>query len=115
MDAPRDIDQEDDGDLASNLSIPTEAEIEAKFPNRPRNANETFPFHVLYTKLFEPLLANKIKRAGVGLRGNREMKPHEIRRSIIETFVAKWRSEVGPDIFPAFRLILCDKDRDRNV
>jgi len=105
----------DDGEIASSLAVPTEAEIEAKFPNRPRNPNETLAFHTLYTKLFEPLLENKKKRTGVGLRGSRELKPHEIRRKIIDTFIAKWRSEVGPDIFPAFRLILCDKDRDRNV
>ncbi|CCX15517.1 Similar to DNA ligase 4; acc. no. Q4WVG8 [Pyronema omphalodes CBS 100304] len=58
---------------------------------------------------------NKKKKPGAGLRGNRELKPHEIRRNIIDAFISKWRKEVGDDIFPAFRLILCEKDRDRNV
>jgi DNA ligase-4 len=95
-------------------SIPTEVDFEQKFPDRPRNKNPTLKFHVLYTKLFEPLLENK-KKTAVGLRGKRELKPHEIRRRIIDQFVSRWRQEVGPDFFPAFRLILCDKDRDRNV
>ena len=30
-------------------------------------------------------------------------------------FIAKWRAEVGPDVYPAFRLIVPDKDRDRMV
>ncbi|KAF8535080.1 ATP dependent DNA ligase domain-containing protein [Trichophaea hybrida] len=101
--------------IAGNLDLLTEQELEQKFPNRPRNQNETFPFHVLYTKLFEPLLANSKKKTGIGLRGTKDLKPHEIRRNIIDEFISRWRSEVGPDIFPAFRLILCEKDRDRNV
>ena len=99
----------------ANIDIPTEKELEDKFPNRPRNRHETLPFHVLYTTLFEPLLENKKKKTVIGLRGARDLKPHEIRRSIIDQFISRWRSEVGDDIFPAFRLILCDKDRDRNV
>lgn len=101
-------------DVPTNATILTEAELEKKYPNRPRNTNETFPFHVLYTKLFEPLLDN-IKKKGAGPRGNKTLKPHEIRRNVIDQFISKWRSEVGPDIFPAFRLILSDKDKDRDV
>lgn len=106
-----DVSMIDPDDL--NPAVLTEEEIEKKFPNRPINKNETLPFHLLYTKLFEPLLANKKTR--VGLRGNKSLKPHELRRNIIDQFISRWRSEVGPDIFPAFRLILCDKDKDRNV
>ena len=36
-----------------------------------------------------------------------------MRRSIIETFISRWRQKVGDDVFPAFRLILPEKDRDR--
>lgn len=32
---------------------------------------------------------------------------------MIEKFIAMWRQEVGDDIYPAFRLIMPDKDRDR--
>lgn len=32
---------------------------------------------------------------------------------MIERFVSRWRKEVGDDIYPALRLILPDKDRDR--
>ena len=101
--------------IANSLDIPTEAELEEWFPNRPRNKNETPPFHVLYTTLFEPLLDNRKKRTGVGLRGARVFKPHEARRHVIDNFISRWRSEVGHDIFPAFRLILSNIDRDRNV
>lgn len=41
------------------------------------------------------------------------MSPSEVRRSIIERFISRWRQEVGNDIHPAFRLIIPEKDRDR--
>jgi len=41
------------------------------------------------------------------------MSPNEVRRAIIERFISRWRKEVGNDIFPAFRLIIPEKDRDR--
>ncbi|VBB86621.1 Pamus-53 DNA ligase 4 encoded by the Pamus-53 gene [Podospora comata] len=40
---------------------------------------------------------------------------HEQRRHIIERFMSRWRKEVGDDFYPAMRLILPDKDRDRGV
>ena len=36
-----------------------------------------------------------------------------MRRSIIEKFISRWRKEVGNDIYPAFRLIVPEKDRYR--
>lgn len=44
-----------------------------------------------------------------------KLSPHEQRRRIIERFVSRWRAEVGDDFYPALRLILPDKDRDRAV
>ncbi|KAI5840233.1 ATP dependent DNA ligase domain-containing protein [Morchella snyderi] len=92
----------------------TEAELNRDYPLRPRNKKHTLPFHELHTYLFDPLLANKKKRTGLNQRVSK-LKPHEIRRNIIDRFISRWRTEVGNDIYPAFRLILCDKDRDRSV
>lgn len=39
----------------------------------------------------------------------------EQKRHVIEKFITKWRNEVGDDFYPAMRLILPDKDRDRTV
>ena len=36
-----------------------------------------------------------------------------MRRNIIQRFMSKWRNEVGNDFYPAMRLLLPDKDRDR--
>ena len=72
-------------------------------PNRPTNRNPTLPFHTLHTDLFEPLLANRTGKR-VGGRGFKAMKPHEARRLVIERYVARWRKEVGADVFPVFRL-----------
>lgn len=41
------------------------------------------------------------------------MTPHEMRENIVQRFVSRWRSEVGDDFYPAIRLILPEKDRDR--
>ena len=85
-------------------SLSSAAQPRSRFPNRPRNEpGKSLPFHVLLTNLFNPLIANK------GFRGQSK----QTRVDIIKRFMARWRNEVGPDIYPAFRLILPDKDRDR--
>ena len=78
------------------------------------------PFHDLYLTLFNPLNDNKkrptgpsIARAKVGRHGPTTLSPHENRQNILERFISRWRNEVGPDIYPSFRLILPDKDRER--
>ncbi|KAI9859339.1 MAG: DNA ligase (ATP) [Vezdaea acicularis] len=95
-------------------------ELDQKYPDRPRNHGETFPFHDLFLTLFNPLNENKKKPTGpipwrrkVGPHGPAGMSPHEARRAIIERFVSRWRRDVGNDIYPAFRLIVPEKDRDR--
>lgn len=97
----------------------TEQELDEKYPNRPHNHSKTFPFHELYLTLFHPLNDNKKKPTGPGA-SRRKHGPHgtshapnEVRRSIIDTFISRWRKEVGHDIYPAFRLIVPEKDRDR--
>ncbi|RPA92763.1 ATP-dependent DNA ligase [Choiromyces venosus 120613-1] len=103
------------GDALGPNRILSDFDLDREYPNRPRNKNPTLPFADLYLSLFEPLLANKKKKTGVGIRGTKALKPHEIRRNIIDRFISRWRNEVGNDIYPALRLILCEKDRDRSV
>ncbi|MCJ1396834.1 DNA ligase (ATP) [Xylographa trunciseda] len=98
----------------------SEHELDEKYPNRPRNFAKTLPFHDLFLTLFNPLNNNKKKPSGPvvsrkkqGPHGPSSLTPHEIRRSIIERFISRWRKEVGNDIYPAFRLIIPEKDRDR--
>jgi DNA ligase-4 len=91
-----------------------------RYPNRPRNHSKTLLFHELFTSLFNPLDENKkrptgptVSRASRGRYGPRKLSPHEARRIIIEQFISRWRTEVGNDIYPALRLIIPEKDRDR--
>lgn len=93
-----------------------------RYPNRPHNRAPTFAFHELYLNLFNPLSEIKKKPAGSNLarrkagphgKGAAGLSPFELRRDIIIRFIARWRKDVGDDIYPAFRLILPDKDRDR--
>ena len=70
--------------------------------------------------LFNPLNDNKKKPTGpviarkkLGPHGGPSSNPHEIRQSIIERFISRWRKEVGNDIYPAFQLIIPEKDRER--
>jgi DNA ligase 4 len=72
--------------------------------------------------LFNPLNENKkqpsgpsIARTKVGPHGPAKLSPQEEKRNIIERFISRWRTEVGNDFYPALRLILPDKDRDRGV
>ncbi len=92
----------------------------ARYPNRPRNHSKTLPFHDLFLTLFNPLNDNKKKPTGpvtarkkLGPHGPSSQNPHEIRRNIVERFISRWRKEVGNDIYPAFRLMIPEKDRDR--
>ncbi|CAG8956186.1 hypothetical protein HYFRA_00012103 [Hymenoscyphus fraxineus] len=95
-------------------------ELDAKYPNRPHNHSRTFFFGDLITELFNPLNEN-INKKNVGPKINRrKLGPHhnstspvEIRRQIIERFISRWRKEVGDDFYPALRLIIPDRDRDR--
>jgi DNA ligase 4 len=94
----------------------------SRYPNRPHNHSKTLPFHELFTTLFNPLNDNKkkptgptIARAKQGPHGPANLTPHEIRRNIIERFISRWRNEVGDDFYPALRLIIPEKDRDRAI
>ncbi|KAI5457758.1 ATP dependent DNA ligase domain-containing protein [Mariannaea sp. PMI_226] len=98
----------------------TVEELDEKYPNRPRNHSKTLLFSDLFRRLFNPLNENKKQNATGGgpkkaFRGVNKLSPHEQRRHIIERFITQWRKEVGNDFYPALRLILPDKDRDRGV
>lgn len=70
--------------------------------------------------MFNPLNENKKQPSGgvvrrKGPHGATTLSPQEQRRHLIERFITRWRKEVGNDFYPALRLILPDKDRDRGV
>jgi DNA ligase 4 len=98
----------------------SEEELKAKYPRWVRNFGKTLPFNDLLTGLFDPLNDNKkrpsgpaVVRAKKGRHGPSNLSPHEVRRNIIDRFISRWRNEVGDDFYPALRLILPEKDRDR--
>ncbi|KAH9867034.1 DNA ligase (ATP) [Plenodomus lingam] len=94
-------------------------ELDEKYPTRPINVHKTLPFHTLFTDLFDPLMDTQKRRQPVGPRrrvgphGHSNMTPHEAKRNIIDRFIANWRKKVGNDFYPAMRLIIPEKDRDR--
>ncbi|KAG0648655.1 Polydeoxyribonucleotide synthase [Hyphodiscus hymeniophilus] len=99
----------------------SDTELDIKYPGRPKNIHKTLPFHDLFESLFDPLLENAkgkkinppIARRKQGPHGPARLTPTEIRHTIIQRFISKWRAEVGNDFYPALRLIVPDKDRDR--
>jgi DNA ligase-4 len=100
----------------------TEQELDERYPNRPHNHSGTLPFHELFLTLFNPLNDNKKKPTGPaiarkkqGPHGGPSQAPNDVRKNIIERFISRWRKEVGNDIYPAFRLIVPEKDRDRGM
>jgi DNA ligase-4 len=123
-----DAGQPDEQDLDEKYNIITTiimstylAHKETRYPNRPRNHANTLPFHDLFTNLFNPLSENKKRpnvsgpasRRKVGPHGPVNLTPQDSRRDVIQRFISRWRKDVGDDIYPAFRLIVPDKDRDR--
>ena len=96
-----------------------EKEFDKQCPGRPRNHKTTLPFHTLLDDLFDPLLRNQHKVPGQ--RARKQIGPdhgpdpgtHAMRRAIVERYISKWRHQVGPDFFPAMRIMIPEKDRDR--
>lgn len=103
-----DIEEEDnnvDSALLSRADL-----LDAEYPNRPRNTSPSLMFKDLVCSLLEALVNLQHKpRARTGPK----YSAHEGRRTIINRFIQKWRTDVGPDIYPAFRLIMPDRDKDR--
>ncbi|KAL9622700.1 MAG: hypothetical protein Q9160_003010 [Pyrenula sp. 1 TL-2023] len=115
-----DMDIDGGGQPTTLVHQNTEAELDEKYPNRPHNRHPTLPFHTLFQQLFNPLNDNKKRPIGPaasrrrrGPHSGNSQNPHEVRRHIIESYISRWRKEVGDDIYPAFRLILPEKDRER--
>lgn len=117
-------DANSDGDIDTTEAHeqPTiiDLDLDEKYPNRPHNHSTTLPFHDLFLTLFNPLNENRKRPTGPimarkkqGPHGPQNLSVHEQRRAIIERFISRWRKEVGNDIYPAFRLIVPEKDRDR--
>lgn len=98
-----------------------EREDDELYPNRPRNHSPTLPFHTLYQDLFDPLIENNKKDKQTPRVNTRRFGPKAInssstqdrRDAIIENYISRWRRDVGNDFYPAMRLILPDKDKDR--
>ncbi|KIX08569.1 uncharacterized protein Z518_03225 [Rhinocladiella mackenziei CBS 650.93] len=119
-DEEMDIDSRDGGQL-SRAEI--ERRLDEEYPNRPHNHSKTLPFHTLFEDLFNPLIANRTNKPIGAMMNRRKLgpgvrpktSPAERRRAIIERYIARWRSQVGEDFYPAMRLIIPDKDRDRGV
>jgi DNA ligase-4 len=91
-------------------------ELEELYPNRPRNHGGSLMFYDLVSNLFNPLVearTNPSRRQVTYGQTRQKLAPYEVRRSIIEHFTNRWRRDVGNDIFPLFRLILPEKDKER--
>jgi len=101
------------------LMYGADGDLDAKYPSRPANLHKTLPFHTLFSELFNPLLDSMKKSRSTGARrkvgpsGHSNLSPHEARRNIIVRYIAQWRAQVGDDFYPAMRLIIPEKDRDR--
>ena len=84
--------------------------LDAEYPNRPKNTSPSLKFRDLVCSLFEALVELQHKPR---TRKGPQYSAVESRRNAITRFIQRWRNEVGPDIYPAFRLIMPDRDKDR--
>jgi len=120
-----DVTMEDDDEVindghAQQHADTIDEDLDEKYPNRPHNHSQTLPFSDLYLKLFNPLQEIRKRPTGPitarkkqGPHGPRRGNVQDDRRMVIERFISCWRKDVGPDIYPALRLIVPEKDRDR--
>lgn len=77
-------------------------------PEKPVNRSKALPFRDLVQYLLQPL-QDYTRRPGIKGRSG-AVAPAELKRAAIAKFVARWRKEVGDDVFPVFRLckLACD-------
>lgn len=71
-------------------------------PPAPVNHGASLPFRDLVQYLLQPL-QDYNRRPGVKGRPG-VVAPAELKRAAIAKFITRWRVEVGPDVFPLFRL-----------
>lgn len=74
----------------------------------PKNFGGSPPFSSLVKNLFRPL-TDEFRANCVARRKN----PVELRNDIISKFINDWKETIGPDIYPALRLVLPDHDKER--
>lgn len=104
-------DIEEDEDNAIDSALLSRADLlDAEYPNRPKNTGTTMPFRELVCSLFEAMVDLQHKPR---TRRGPQYSAHDARRNVITRFIQRWKKEVGPDIYPAFRLIMPDRDKDR--
>lgn len=84
--------------------------LDSEYPNRPKNTSPSLRFRDLVCSLFEAMVDLQHKPR---TRKGSQYSAVESRRNVINRFIQRWRNEVGPDIYPAFRLIMPDRDKDR--
>jgi DNA ligase 4 len=104
-----DIDEEDDSNVQAALLSRADL-LDAEYPNRPRNTNPMLKFRDLVCSLFEAMVDLQHKPR---TRRGPQFSAHDARRNLIDRFIQRWRKDVGPDIYPVFRLIMPDRDKDR--
>ena len=102
-------DDESHDDINSALLLPADL-LDAEYPNKPKNASPSLKFRDLVCSLLEAMV--EIQHKPRTRKGPRHSTV-ELKRNIINRFIQRWRNEVGPDIYPAFRLIMPDRDKDR--
>lgn len=107
-----DIEEEEDEDRSHiESTLLSRADLlDAEYPNRPQNTSPSLQFRDLVCSLFEAMVDLQHKPR---TRKGSQYSAHEARRNVINRFIQRWRNEVGPDIYPAFRLIMPDRDKDR--
>lgn len=76
----------------------------------PKNHGESPPFHQLIIGFFDPLVDRWEE-----LRSSSNLSPSELKVKKVNEFINRWRKNVGDDIYPAFRLILPENDRERGA
>jgi DNA ligase-4 len=104
-----DIDEDQDSNVHSALLSRADL-LDAEYPERPKNTQSSLKFRDLVCSLFEAMVDLQHKPR---TRKGPQFSAHEARRNVINRFIQRWRKEVGPDIYPAFRLIMPDRDKDR--
>ena len=106
-----DMDEEEEDRSNIDSALLSRADLlDAEYPNRPRNTSPSLQFRDLVCSLLEPMVDLQHKPR---TRKGPQYSGHETRRNVINRFIQRWRNEVGPDIYPAFRLIMPDRDKDR--
>ncbi|KAK9467852.1 ATP dependent DNA ligase domain-containing protein [Lipomyces arxii] len=96
-------------------SVDIDVDDEEVTISRPRNHGQSPPFHTIIIGFINPLITSSGKSTYGTYNKFSKKTGRAARWSVLTGFIERWKKNVGNDIYPFFRLVLPDVDKERQM